>query len=110
MPQADLKYSADLDIDAVGLLAAIEETIQGHDAGSGKCKGRAYPASAFHHTHVILEVGLLAKPHRDQAYTDDLMARLERTVTGFLPGPCELALKISYNPLSQYKTQAYSPA
>lgn len=110
MPQADFKYSADLTIDATALLAAVEETILGHDGGAGKCKGRAIPVSAFHHSHVILEVAMLEKPHRDDAFTKALLQKLEHTLEAYLPGPCEVALKVSYNPLTRYITKSYSPS
>ena len=109
MPQADLKYSADLDIDAAALLAAVEATILQVDPNSRKCKGRAYPTEVFHHTNLVLEVALLQKPHRDQAFTDELIAKLESLVETFLPGPCEFALKLSYNPLTAYRTKFFSP-
>jgi len=44
MPHAELKYSIDLDLDAEALLRCVEQVILRHDANSGECKGRAYPA------------------------------------------------------------------
>ncbi len=97
MPHAELKYSADLPIDAPAILQAIEETIQKHDAGSGSCKGRSYPALHFHHSHMLVEVALLTKPHRDQAFSDALMVDLESVVKSYIPVSCYFSLEISYS-------------
>jgi hypothetical protein len=97
MPHAELKYSADLPIDAPAILQAIEAVIQKHDAGSGSCKGRSYPALHFHHSHMMVHVALLTKPHRDQAFSDALMAELESCVKSMIPVSCHFSLELSYS-------------
>lgn len=96
MPHAELRYSGDLEIDARAVLARIEEVIQAHDAGSGVCKGRAYPAQVFHHTHCLVSLSLLAKPHRDAAFTEALMADVEAAVKLMLPRSCHFSLGLEY--------------
>lgn len=102
MPHAGLKYSTDLEIDAKAVLQAVELVIQRHDAGSGMCKGRAYPAEIFHHTHCILNVSMLTKPHRDAAFThallDDLTSELGRHITQ----KCALSVGIQYSGAAYY--------
>lgn len=68
MPHAELKYTSDLGLDAESLLRGVERIILSHDAGSGECRGRAYSADIFHHSHCLLEISMLAKPHRDAAF------------------------------------------
>ena len=97
MPHAELKYSSDLQIDASAVLAAIEAVIQRHDAGSGDCKGRAYPADQFHHTHLLVSLGLLQKPHRDAAFTKALMDDIEATVKSMIPQSCFFSLGLDYS-------------
>lgn len=97
MPHAELSYSADLDVDAAAILREIEAVIQRHDAASGACKGRAYPAEVFHHTHILVELSLLAKPHRDAAFTKALMQDVEEAVKAMIPQPCYFSLALTYN-------------
>lgn len=97
MPHAELRYSSDLEIDAAAMLARIEEVIQAHDAGSGECKGRAYPAESFHHTHLLVSLSLLSKPHRDAAFTGALMADVEAAVKAMLPQSCFFSLGLEYS-------------
>jgi hypothetical protein len=77
MPHAELKYSNDLSLDAPAILATIDATIRNYDAGAGDCKGRAYPAIEFNYTHVIAEISMLPKAHRDHAFMNALIANLE---------------------------------
>ncbi len=96
MPHAELKYSSDLDFDPVALLADIEATILEHDDGSGACKGRAYPAGQFHHTHCLLNVSMLTKAHRDAAFTQRLLKSLDATLRRHVRQSCFLSLGITY--------------
>ena len=97
MPHADLKYSNDLSLDAAGLLAEVEATIARHDSGAGACKGRAYPASAYHHTHALLEVGVLRKPHRDAAFMTALLDDLTALLQSHLPSGCACSVALNFS-------------
>ncbi|WP_420858445.1 hypothetical protein [Marivivens marinus] len=108
MPHAELKYSADLNIDAPAVLRGIEQLILRHDAGAGACKGRAYPAETFHHTHCLLDVSLLTKPHRDHAFTQALLADLRVEVARHLHQPCALSVGVHYSD-EGYWTGAHIP-
>lgn len=108
MPHADLKYSDDLNIDAPAILAEIEETILSHDNGSGACKGRAYPAAHYHHTHILIEVSMLSKPHRDATFTDRLITELERRIKARLNQPCAFSLAVRYSS-GGYVTNLHQP-
>lgn len=77
MPSLDLKYSADLNIDTKKLFKAVEDTVKAHDAGTGACKARAYPAQQFQYTHCYMELALLTKDSRDEAWTQKLIDDLE---------------------------------
>ena len=109
MPHAELKYSADLTLDPSALMRGIEETIASHDAGAGAVKGRAYPAEIFQHSHLIVNLTLLPKPHRDAEFVSDLLRALEATIQSHLREACYLSLQIDFNP-SSYVTRRYEPA
>lgn len=109
MPHAELKFSCDLQIDAKAILATIEQTILRHDAGAGECKGRAYPAEHFHHTHLLVTLSLLTKPHRDAAFTSALMADVEQAVKDLIPQPCFFSLALDYSG-AHYVTNSHAGA
>lgn len=97
MPQADLLYSADLDLDPKAILTRVEQVIAEHDAGAGACKGRAYPAETFQHTHVTLQVSMLDKPHRTAAFMTALLGDIERAVKAQIAHPCALAVQLTFS-------------
>ncbi|AKS45495.1 hypothetical protein SAMN05444287_0591 [Octadecabacter temperatus] len=98
MPQADLKYSSDMDIDAEGLLAEIEAVIGDFDSGAGKCKGRAYPAASYQHSHVFLTVQVLEKPHRDDVFMQTLLEKLTNTVDKHIKQACSRSVSVDFLP------------
>ena len=97
MPHAELKYSADLIFDAPALLREVEATIQAKDSGSGACKGRAYPCDHVHHCHILLEVCMLPKPHRDAGFVHGLLADLRGVLKSHLSQPCHMSLGIRFS-------------
>ena len=96
MPQADIRYSNDLDLNCEKILSGIEETIKQHDQSSGACKGRAYKADHFHHTHIYINLAMLPKPHRDKAFTDALIKSLEEMIKSHLTQSCLFSLNVEY--------------
>ena len=97
MPHADLKYSADLPIDPQALLEGIEAILQRHDPGSGDCKGRAYPGEISHHPHLIAEISLLPKAHRDAAFMEALRKDLADFLKNALPRPCWMSMNVTFS-------------
>ena len=106
MPHAELKHSSDLDFDAQAIFKTIEDTINDHDSGSGECKCRAYPSDSFHHSHLLVEVSLLPKPHRDEAFTAALLADLEQAIKAHLKQRCYFSLLVAYS-LKSYVTNEH---
>ena len=96
MPQADIRYSNDLDLDCEKLLSGIEATIKKHDQSSGACKGRGYQADHFHHTHIYVNLAMLPKAHRDKAFTDALIKSLEEMIKSHLTQSCHFSLNVEY--------------
>lgn len=96
MPQAEIKYSSDLAIDPLAILAAIEAVLKQHDDGVGACKGRGYPTDHYHHSHIIVSVSILIKPHRDEAYSQDLLAKLEKSIKALIPVPCAFSVGLDF--------------
>lgn len=97
MPQADLKYTADLEFDALALFADIEATIARHDSGAGACKARAYPAAVFQHSNLVLELAILRKPHRDAAFRMALVDDLAALIDSYLPSGTERAVELRFS-------------
>ena len=95
MPHADLKYSPDLSFDKQAMFEAIEQTILAHDSGSGDCKCHSYPAEASNHTHLLIEISMLTKPHRDANFTRAL--RDAAAVKNHLQQSCYISLAITYS-------------
>lgn len=108
MPHAELKYSSNIALDAQAILAKIEAVIQDHDAGAGRCKGRAYPAREFHHTHLIIEISMLPKSHRDEAFISALSADLESAIKAHLSQPSFFSLMIPFT-TRNYVTNFFEP-
>ncbi|WP_299722658.1 hypothetical protein [uncultured Tateyamaria sp.] len=108
MPHAELKFSADLGIDAPAVLARIEAIIQTRDAGSGECKGRAYPAAEFHHSHLLADISLLRKSHRDAAFMRALTDDLEVAIKAMIPVACFFSLNLHFSS-ETYVTNRHEP-
>ena len=97
MPHADLKYSPDLSFDPQAMFTAIEHTILGHDSGSGDCKCRSYQAEASNHTHLLIEISMLSKLHRDEAFSLSLRDAIAAAVKRHLKQSCYISLAITYS-------------
>ncbi len=97
MPHVEIKHSADLALNPQALFKLVEYVINRHDADAGECKGRAYPAKAFQHTHVLFEISMLTKPHRDEAFTRKLMVELEQQLKAQIPQTCRFSLALNYS-------------
>ena len=98
MPHAEIKYSTDLIFDSNAILAEIETVILEHDDDAGDCKGRGYPTSLYHHSHIHISVALLAKPHRDKKFFKDLSSALEGRIKAMIPMPCYFSLGLELLP------------
>lgn len=61
MPQVDLKFSSDINLDITLIFDTIEKVINQLDKTAGVCKSRAYPVPYYKHTHVLISIGLLKK-------------------------------------------------
>lgn len=96
MPQADLSYSSQIPLDTAAVLTAIETVISTQDAGAGACKGRAHPLEQTHHTHVLLRLRLLNKPHRDDLFMQALLTALQTALRPLIPAPCILGIELGF--------------
>ena len=108
MPHAEIKYSTDLSIDAGKILRVIEERINQIDPAAGACKGRAYPAEVFHHSHILIEVSMLTKEHRDDEFTKRVRDALEAAIKQCPRQPCYFSLAINYSD-EFYVTNTFVP-
>lgn len=98
MPQAELKFSSDLALNAKDFLVEVEATILAHDRGAGPCKGRGFAIEQYHHTHALLDVLVLDKPHRDDAFMTDLTEKLTALLDAQLPCGCARAVSVGFLP------------
>lgn len=98
MPQVDLKYSGALQFDSDRLFEEIEVIINQMDDAAGACKSRAYPADKFLHRHVLLSVMLLDKPHRDEAFMEELQNKLAQILLSLIPQDCYYSVQLCFAP------------
>lgn len=96
MPQAELKFSNDITIDVAHIFKSIDSEISNFDPSAGACKCRAYPATEFLHTHVLLNIRLLRKPHRDEAFMNTLLNKLKSILESAVPNGCSYAVDLSF--------------
>ena len=97
MPHAEIKYTQELALDTMAILAEIEQIILRHDPASGACKGRAYPCSESHHPHFHLNILMLEKPHRDASFTAGLMKDVEEAVKAHIHQSCYFSFGLDYS-------------
>jgi hypothetical protein len=96
MPQADLSYSAEIPLDAAAFLAKVEEIMSAHDKAAGACKGRARVLEVTHHSHILLRLRMLKKPHRDDAFMAGLLTALQNALRPMVPAACILGIELGF--------------
>ena len=106
MPHVEIKYSDNIEIDADKIFDRIENTINSHDDSAGVCKSRAYPCSQYKHTHLLVSISLLTKPHRNKAFTEKLSAEIEKIIKAHLKQSLYFSLNIEYS-LAYYTTNIH---
>lgn len=97
MPHVEVRYSEDLNLRVVELFTKIEQLINETDASSGECKSRAYKTNEFLHTHLYMQVSLLKKDHRDNAFMLNLRNQLIQLVSAELPSGCCLSVEMNFS-------------
>ncbi len=98
MPQLEVQYSGDLDIDAKDILVSVEAAIKDHDSGTGNVKGRALKADDFHHSGIMLTLSLAKRPNRDDAFMSELAAKLGDLLKSKISQPCNVSLTVQFLP------------
>lgn len=96
MPHAEIKHSSDLSLDYQAMFTLIEHILNEHDSSAGACKCRAYPSNAFLHTHVVFEISILQKPHRDESFIQSLVADLKLQLKGMITQNCHFSLSVAF--------------
>ena len=109
MPNADIKYTSDIQIDLKTLMSDIEEIILGLDPTSGACKGRALKVDEYHHSHLNIEIRLFATKHRDSALLNEVINRVDSRAKSLLKKAAHVTVKLEFTPLT-YLTGFYDPA
>ena len=97
MPHVELKYSNDLTIKSTELFNAIEKVTNEMDSSAGMCKSRAYPTNTYLHTHVLLTMKVLQKPHRDKLFMQSLASKLEELLVAVLPQGCAYSVDLVFS-------------
>ncbi|MCI5057784.1 MAG: hypothetical protein MRY83_16835, partial [Flavobacteriales bacterium] len=97
MPQVDMKYSDDLDIDTKKLFQEIESMMNGMDHTAGVCKSRAYPTSEYMHSHCYVRVSVLRKPHRDQNFMQNCFEQLNSLVGSAVPDGAYYSVELAFS-------------
>ena len=94
MPHADIKYTADIQIDLKTLMSDIEEIILDLDPTSGACKGRALKVDEYHHSHINIEIRLFATKHRDIDLLNELINRVDSRAKALLKKAAHVTVKL----------------
>ncbi len=103
MPHLEINYSEDIKVDVNKLFESIEKTIQTFDPSSGDCKSRATTIKCFRHSHILVNLWLLTKPHRDQAFSQCLLDVVQQIIQKHIPSNCHLSLQLYYRD-ANYRT------
>lgn len=96
MPQIDISYSHDLNLDCPKLFETLETVIQNHDESAGACKARAYPVYEYHHQNIVIHISLLAKPHRDDDFMKGLLNSLQKSIEPIVSTNCYYAVDLHF--------------
>ncbi len=96
MPQAELNYTANIHLNAEEVLVEIERVISNFDPNAGACKGRAFKVSEYNHSHILLNLAVMPRPHRNSEWIDRLGNLLEQTLYEHIQEPCHLAIEIRF--------------
>ncbi len=97
MPQVELKFSNDITLDVRKIFKSIEQEINKLDDSAGACKSRAYPIAHFLHTHVLMSVSVLQKPHRDELFMNTCLKQLEAILEATVPNGCYYAVDLFFS-------------
>ena len=108
MPHADIKCTADLQIDLKTLMSNIEETILQLDPSSGVCKGRVVRIEEYHHSHLNIELRMFATKERDVEFSNQLISRVYHTAKSLMKSAAHVTVKLEFSPLA-YRTGFYDP-
>jgi len=106
MPHVEIKYSDNLKINTKEVFDDIETIINQEDSSAGVCKSRAYPCLEYKHSHILITISLLTKPHRDEAFTLTLSSKLEKSIKQHLKQSTYFSLNIEYS-LAYYTTNIH---
>ncbi len=106
MPHVEIKYSNNLKIDMHDLFDSIEKVINEKDRSAGECKSRAYPCLEYKYSHILVNISLLTKDHRDKVFTQDLSKRIEKIIKEHLKQSLYFSLNIEYSS-SYYTTNTH---
>lgn len=96
MPHLEIKYSSDIKLDCNLLFSQIEACINDMDPSAGICKARAYPSHIYSHTHVMIDLWLLPKKHRDDLFTRALLKKIDEAINKSLSKKCYVSIQIYY--------------
>lgn len=96
MPQVDLKYSDDLQLDTTTIFKTIETVIIKFDNTVKACKCRGYSTAEYLHSHLFITIALLQKPHRDDTFIKNLLTELEKALAPILPTHCNYAIDMTF--------------
>ena len=106
MPHLEIHLTKDIKVDLDALFAGVETILNEFDQTAGICKSRAYIAEYYKYSHVMINLYLLPKKHRDKAYFTNLLEQLKKYVMRCIPVDSYLSLQIYFRD-EYYFTQEY---
>ena len=118
MPQADIFYPLGLAWRRAGggnvatpaiqeVFASIKNAVVSADSGVGQkpgvCICRGHEVKEFNNKHVFVNIKVLKREHRTDAWMQDLLPELHKEIGGFVPAGLPYQVHLSY--LSPYYQQ-----
>ena len=108
VPHADIKCTTDLEIDVKTLMSNIEEIILQLDPKSGVCKGRVIRIEEHHHSHLNVEIRMLASKERDLEFSNELISRVNQKAKSLMTSAALVPVTLEFSPVT-YVTGFYDP-
>jgi 5-carboxymethyl-2-hydroxymuconate isomerase len=105
MPHVELKYSDNLKLNSTEIFDTIETVVNTLDSSTGNCKSRAYPTTIYKHSHLLISISLLTKPHRDDAFSQQLSHNILAAIQPLLNTSAALSIELRYMNDSYITTQ-----
>jgi hypothetical protein len=96
MPQVDIQYSSEPNLDLDKICTVVNDTIEELDGPGRDCKIRTHTATASSQPSMFINIGLLEKPYRDAAFQKKLIDSVMKNIAPLINSGASLAVNIYF--------------